>query len=403
MNMKTDWEYVCMLLNNGLELPVRLFDKEKRILYRSNVVLPKDPLSAYEKEVFAVRGHIGFFSTKHEYYYAVASFGEKRIVVGPTRQTDVKEWELKEIAFEVGVPRADADDFVRGMRSLSRLSIKSVLQMLLLVNHFVNEGEKLSLPDVFINEGTQKEIAETLTEHEADYVPEEGKTSSYRMLIIERRMMEAVMTGDLDDLHALFSELPLIRGGVIASSEVGQSRNLLIVSATLSARAAINGGMDPEEAMGISDRYIRHSELLPTAEEVDNLSYRMIIDFAERISKTVGKIRSVLVAEVSAYVRQHISEAITVEELARHLHRGRCRLSTVFKREMGENLSEYILKQKTEEGKKRLAYTDKSIADIAAYLGFSSQSHFTRVFKKYTGLTPNAYRNEEQQKRNLPY
>lgn len=399
MEKKTDFGYVCMILSNGLELPVRLYDGEKQILYRSNVVLPKDPLLACEKEVFAVQGHIGFFSAKHEYYYAVAKCGEKRIVVGPTRQTDVKEWELKEFAFELGVPRAEADDFVRGMKSLSRLSIKSLLQTLLLVNHFVNEGEKLSITDVFIHAGTQEKIADTLAKEEGGYVPDEGKTASYRMMALERQMMDAIKRGDVEDLHRLFSELPLIRGGIVSSSEIGQSRNLLVVSATLSSRAAIDGGMDAEEAMAISDRYIRQSELLSTAEAVDNLSYRMIIDYAERVSKLLSAGRSNLAAEVSAYIRQHLSEAITVEDLAKYLHRGRSRLSTVFKQETGENLSDFILKQKTEEGKKRLLYTDKPIADVAAYLGFSSQSHFTRTFKKYTGETPNEYRTNGKRRK----
>ena len=157
--------------------------------------------------------------------------------------------------------------------------------------------------------------------------------------------------------------------------------------------------MDAEEAMAISDRYIRQSELLSTAEAVDNLSYRMIIDYAERVSKLLSAGRSNLAAEVSAYIRQHLSEAITVEDLAKYLHRGRSRLSTVFKQETGENLSDFILKQKTEEGKKRLLYTDKPIADVAAYLGFSSQSHFTRTFKKYTGETPNEYRTNGKRRK----
>jgi AraC-like DNA-binding protein len=67
-------------------------------------------------------------------------------------------------------------------------------------------------------------------------------------------------------------------------------------------------------------------------------------------------------------------------------------LSRKFIEETGENLTDFILKEKTEEGKRLLRYSDKSLTAISNYLGFSSQSHFSRVFKKYAEITPGEYR-----------
>ena len=58
----------------------------------------------------------------------------------------------------------------------------------------------------------------------------------------------------------------------------------------------------------------------------------------------------------------------------------------------GIKLSEFIMREKIEEAKRLLRYTDRSSADIGEYLAFSSPAHFSRVFKKYSGLTPNEYR-----------
>lgn len=55
-------------------------------------------------------------------------------------------------------------------------------------------------------------------------------------------------------------------------------------------------------------------------------------------------------------------------------------LSTKFKKETGMIISDYIMKEKIEEAKRLLRYTDKSATAIAAYLGFSSQSHFLTRF-----------------------
>ena len=70
-------------------------------------------------------------------------------------------------------------------------------------------------------------------------------------------------------------------------------------------------------------------------------------------------------------------------------------LSAKFSREAGISLTDFILKQKTEEAKRLLRYSDKSAAAISSYLGFS-QSHFSRVFRKYSGKTPAEYRDKYQ-------
>ena len=80
------------------------------------------------------------------------------------------------------------------------------------------------------------------------------------------------------------------------------------------------------------------------------------------------------------------------EEMARALYMSRPYLSAKFKEETGETLTDFILKEKTEEAKRLLRYSDKSSTAIAAYLAFSSLSHFSRVFKKHAGLTPGEYR-----------
>ncbi len=71
-------------------------------------------------------------------------------------------------------------------------------------------------------------------------------------------------------------------------------------------------------------------------------------------------------------------------------------LSRRFKEETGETLTDFILKEKTEEAKRLLRYSDKPLTAIGAYLGFSSASHFSRVFKAYVGTTPREYREKHQ-------
>lgn len=182
-------------------------------------------------------------------------------------------------------------------------------------------------------------------------------------------------------------------GGNIADNELRQRKNILIVTATLASRNAIRGGLDAEEALSLSDSYIQKVELIQSIDSLMNLQFRMVADFTERVERIrVGKHPSKLVTEVANYVQQHISDAITTEAIAKHLFISRSRLSTKFKAESGMNLSQFIAREKIDEAKRLLRYSDKSLLSISAYLGFASQSHFSLVFKKVTGKTPHEYR-----------
>ncbi|MFC4402498.1 helix-turn-helix domain-containing protein [Gracilibacillus xinjiangensis] len=89
---------------------------------------------------------------------------------------------------------------------------------------------------------------------------------------------------------------------------------------------------------------------------------------------------------------KHLYEEITVSKLAKETILHPNYLSKLFKKEVGSSISEYIQKQKVEEAKKLLAHSDYSLSDIYTWLNFHDQSHFTRVFKKYVGVTPRKYR-----------
>ena len=392
-------EYLCTNMGNLSAIPIRLYENEKKIYYYSIISLPVDPFLSYKNEVCAINDHIGYFITPHGYYYGVVNFNKYRIVIGPTRQTQISNQELREIAFELNVPRLHIDEFIHGMKNIVQMPLMSVIQMMCMVNHVLNNGEMLSLSDIAIVDLDQQNLIENLKIEDANRILNDTDVITnpsylHNSMDIEKRMMNSIQRGDLDDLNDLFTHMPAMRFGILAQDELRQSKNILITAATLISRAVIHEGMDLEEALSLSDNYIQKCELLKDIDSITNLTYRLVMDYAERMQKLhYGNNVSKLVIDINKYIRQHLSEPITVEAIARFLNRGRSRLSTDFKKITGENLSDYILKQKIDESKKLLRYTNKPAIDIAIYLGFSSQSHFSRTFKKYTDITPNEYRS----------
>ena len=59
-----------------------------------------------------------------------------------------------------------------------------------------------------------------------------------------------------------------------------------------------------------------------------------------------------------------------------------------FKEETGMTINKFIITKKLEEGKRLLKKSNKSIASITLYLGFSSQAHFSKVFKDVYKTSP---------------
>lgn len=95
-----------------------------------------------------------------------------------------------------------------------------------------------------------------------------------------------------------------------------------------------------------------------------------------------------------AYMKQHYDGPLTLKETASHVELNPSYFSTLFKQSCGSSFKEYLNTIRIEEGKKLLTTTDSSILDIAIAIGFEDQSYFTKVFKKYTGLTPKQYRGQ---------
>lgn len=201
--------------------------------------------------------------------------------------------------------------------------------------------------------------------------------------------------GDITTLTEWVKSAPAVNGGVLANEQLRQLKNTFIVTATLVSRAAIRGGMDIEDAFTLSDSFIQKCELHHSQDRIMNLQYHMVQEFTQRVNRIrQGKHPSKLAIDVANYIHHHLSEPITAEEIAKELYLSRPYLSRKFIEETGESLTDFILKEKTEEAKRLLRYSDKSLTAISNYLGFSSQSHFSRVFKKYANCAPGEYRDK---------
>lgn len=393
-----DYNYLCNVIGNLSGIPIRVFQNGNQVFYHALVSLPVDPMTPYKDAILSIKNHIGYFITPSFHYYGIVNGQTHKIVIGPSIQTRSNDQTLRELAFRCDVPADETEEFLSGMKSIVTMPLDSIIQMLCTMNYIMN-GEKLGLKDIWIFDSEQQNLKTKVEEEQAtsnfdsDIENIQKQQAVHNTLALEQTIVNYVRRGDTVALKGLVDSIPAVRAGILAAEQLRQLKNTFIVTATLVSRAAIRGGMDTDDALSLSDAYIQKSELMNNMEQITNLQYRMIFDYTERIEKLRnGKTPSKFVLDVTNYIHHHLSESITTEEIAKALFMSRSRLSVKFKQETDENLIDFILKEKTEEAKRLLRYTDKPITSISAYLGFSSQSHFSRVFKKYANCLPNEYR-----------
>lgn len=187
------------------------------------------------------------------------------------------------------------------------------------------------------------------------------------------------------------SDLP----GHISDDLLRNYKYLFVASITLASRSAIAGGMDAERAYNISDLYILKMDTLQSVDEVKALHADMFAFYTKEMA-ALDKVSvySKPVVLCLDYIYDHLHETIRTEDLAAQTGLNRSYLSTLFKKETGFSVSEYILSKRTEAAQNMLKFSEYSYAEISAILAFSSQSHFIRVFKAHTGYTPRKYRNK---------
>jgi len=88
------------------------------------------------------------------------------------------------------------------------------------------------------------------------------------------------------------------------------------------------------------------------------------------------------------YIQTHLAEDISLEAIATELGMSRYYFCRLFKQSMGVSPHQYVIRCRIDLAKELLLQGQRSIADVALQVGFTSQSHFTKHFKRLVGVTP---------------
>ncbi|PSO50376.1 MAG: hypothetical protein BRC40_01955 [Cyanobacteria bacterium QH_8_48_120] len=114
------------------------------------------------------------------------------------------------------------------------------------------------------------------------------------------------------------------------------------------------------------------------------------------LSERSGGLSWCKLKEAITYINDNLDKNLKLTEIAAVVEISPYYFARLFKQSMGMPPHQYVSNRRIEQAKALLENTNLPIAEVASSVGFTSQSHFTNVFRKLTGITPKAYKHTPQ-------
>lgn len=388
-------------LQNFLELyysdsniPLYLYDKSKPVLCVPSQDESTYPPKCYFNELLAKSDDdIAYIFTEYGACFGrvhINAGADLSLITGPVFCAPVSEREMRLLSHDYVIKSADYAAFKAFIQAIPVTSTNTFLTKLIFLCYCFN-GKRFSLFDLA---GGESDVSKANNAPDAVYdFKQEGIHN--RSFDIENEALNLIRRGDVAGVKNITVNLDSINAGVLASSSLRQMKNNIIVTTTLATRAAIDGGADTDLAYKASDSFIQAAENTDNAASLWQLMAQICPYFAGMVADgSLPRTSDEIISHAIRYIRMHINEPITATEVAAQSGYSRSRFDEYFKNQLGFTVAAFIKRCRLEEAKQLLRYTDKSLAEIADYLCFSSQSHFQSSFKTQFGMTPLEYRKK---------
>lgn len=305
-------------------------------------------------------------------------------VIGPAFLEDISVRSLEAAIDRAGISLTLKHDFLKLLEQVPVIPVTRFFEYGLMLHYCITE-EKITISDIQYpsTERAKKE-------------PDAVYTDAHGSWAMEQKLLKLIEEGNLD-VKRQASQLASIGGlpNLGDGSSMRHFKNITIIFTALCTRSAIRGGLNPEIAYTLSDRYIHGIESCKNLSEIAEINSAMQEDFARRVHQIkLGTGISPQIQKCCDYIQIHIERKVTAAELSACSGYSETHLSRKFKQELGVTIAEYTMSQKICRAKELLLSENKTVLEIAEQLGFHSQSYFGQKFKNATNMTPAEFRNK---------
>lgn len=208
----------------------------------------------------------------------------------------------------------------------------------------------------------------------------------------ENEMIKIVSEGRVHKIDMMFSHLSNLRFEQRLADPVRNGKNYCIIMNTLLRKGAEQGGVHPLYLDSVSSNFAMEIEQMTSEKAIHELMQNMFRTYCVLVKKHSTKGFSAPVQKTITYIDSDIGANISTSMLANMQNVSASYLSSIFKKETGKSITEYINLKRVEMAKDLLKKTNLQIQTIAQHCGIMDMNYFSKVFKKYTEKTPKEYR-----------
>ena len=336
------------------------------------------------------------FTDFYQCNYSFFQCTEKRLLfVGPYLLKDVCEADIRQLIMISKIPETLFSQLLDYYNHLTRIQDKTIFQNLLRQS-FENISGNPS-PDVITFDLQTLENRETYLKNHQFIIPEDPILS---MNILEKRylsedsLLDAVTQGNTAAALSIIDSMGHVRFSNVSGNKLRDYQNRMISFNTLLRRTAYTAGVHPFYIDVISSNYARLIENVTTEEEMNDISPYMVRSYCDLIKKRSMALYSEPIRQILVTIDASIAGDLSLKRFANELFLNTSYLSSLFKKETGMTLTDYVNTNRIITAKRLLKSTTLSIQTIASSVGIPDIHYFTRLFRRETGLSPREYRKK---------
>lgn len=181
-----------------------------------------------------------------------------------------------------------------------------------------------------------------------------------------------------------------------AADPVRNIKNYCVICNTLMRKAAEQGGVHPVYLDEMSSDFAKRIENVAAVDTVNDLFADMVLSYCRLVRKYTARHYSPQVERTVLLIETDLSQDLSLRSLSEQLNISAGYLSSLFHKETGKTVTEYVSEKRAEYAASLLRESSLQVQTVAQYCGVPDVNYFSKLFKRCYGVTPREYRRQHR-------
>ncbi len=392
------FDFLCNYLKN-LNIPYFLSNDKnftladldlglRKSILKDNLIKTVFSMPEYNKEA------LYHFSDYYNCHYSFFHLAEEHFFfIGPYLQKDMLEADIKELITISDIPESLLPQLQDYYFCLPLIRDKISFFELIRQSHH-NICGLSGTPEYIFDLRTLESREEYLKKH--TFIVHDDPLLSMSMLekryYMEDEFLDAISHGNTDKALSILHRMSNIRIAARSDDELRDIKNMILSLNTLLRRTAYTTGVHPFYIDAISANYAKFIENAATIQHLDDVLPYLVRSYCELVKKRSTSNYSEPIRQILVTIDASIDSDLSLKRFSNELFLNTSYLSSLFKKETGVTLTDYVNQHRIDYAKRLLKSTTLSIQTVAATVGISDIHYFTRLFRRITGCSPREFR-----------